>query len=306
MKSRLVLRPAALDISGADALTIFGGDALAVDAAVFDKRPNPDQSDGSIYWQKNTEAGHRLAVKETNTGWRGDTYEVAAVPDSMAFDEAAKRTGANGSWRPPFIFQSNVSKRLWLVFVGEPYQVLGAWSVHAIGSRGLESRCTIEFSSNSDDPVTLLPPAVVALERLLDRTIGSGREEGTLQPTAAIRLTVQHTWGNLALRPWALGQPYNTRTQVDAALAEWASGVRRDKRLLDDIRAHYEPAERALAAYYKREFQRSSTDAAKFAAYALDVAYRMHFVFHRDPDGSEKAQSSNPWHSRVANEARSR
>lgn len=298
-KSRLVLGPEGADVSG--------GNALKVDSALFDRRPNPDQSHRSTYWQRNTEAGYRLAVKETDRGWRGDTYSVFAVPDSMTVEEAAKRaesetpkgptSSARDAWRPPLVYRSDISGRLWVVFVGEPYEVLGDWLVFAIGPQGLESRCTVEFRPKTQSAVSLLPPAVGVLDRLLDRVVGSGRNEGTLQPTARIRLEVQHTWGNMALRPWALGQPYNTRAQVDAALAEWANGARQNKRLLEDIRAHYQPAERALAAYYQRTFHRSAADATKYAAYALDVAFRAHFVFHKERTDSleEQRDSPNPW-----------
>jgi hypothetical protein len=80
-------------------------------------------------------------------------------------------------------------------------------------------------------------------------------------------------------------------------LAEWADGAQPNKRLLEDIRARYQPAERALAAYYQRTFHRSAAEAAQYAAYALDIAFRAHFVFHKERTDplEEQEPSPNPW-----------
>ncbi len=302
VKSRLVLQPQWLDISG--------GDALLADPLVFDKRRDPvEEASRSFYWQRGTQWGYRLVLKETSRGWQGDTYSVFAVPEGMPLEELATRVpymapkneampaALEDSWRPPLIFSRNGSGHLWLIDVGQPHTVLGRWSVQSADPQTIQTLCTIQFSAEMlHGPIALLPAQVQNFERLLDRALGSGLDEGTAQPTAQIRLNVRHTWANVALRPWAESHPYNTRAEIDEGLAKWAGGSASNAALLRRLQLAYLPAERSLASHYQKNFHLSANESNEQAVYEIDIAYREHFSFevHRG-DLDEHAQAANPW-----------
>jgi len=99
--------------------------------------------------------------------------------------------------------------------------------------------------------IDLLPSPVRKLAGLLDETLGSGQNEGTLQPTARQRIAVGHTWANIAVRPWVVQKSaYNTRAEVDANLKKWALGVKSFYKLYLEINRQYPIAEAALEKYY--------------------------------------------------------
>jgi hypothetical protein len=301
--SELVLGPSDLDISG--------GDALTADPSTFDKQPKTGNfSHRSVYWQKVSQAGYRLVVDETPHGWRGDQYAVFAVPEATKSDDfIAQVSGGDPrnqnkirpivehSWRPPLAFRGE-SGRLWLIDVGQPYEFLGAWAVYVSDAQGPRMSCSIDFRPKSvRTAIALLPPQVRALAGLLDKTIGSGEGEGTMQQTARMRLELQHAWANAALRPWALGssQPYHSREDVDASLADWARKESYNHELLGQIRKQYRLAEPSMAAYYQGRFGRSKPESKRMAAYALDIMFRSHYVFHRERHDAPDEPPANPW-----------
>jgi hypothetical protein len=290
--SELVLGPSDLDISG--------GDALVADPEVFDKEPKlGDFSHRSVYWQKSSQAGYRLAIDETPHGWRGDRYAVFAVSESTKLDDfitqvssdlprrGVVRPLAEDSWRPPLVFRSR-SGPLWFIDVGPPSEFLGAWSVYVGNARIPKVSCSIDFRPRSiRRAVELLPPPVRTLAALLDKTIGSGEGEGPMQQTAHLRLEVQHGWANAALRPWALESlpPYNARAEVDASLVDWARKASYNEDLLARIRRQYRLAEPSMATYYRVRFGLSKTESKRLAARALDIMFRANYVFNKErPD----------------------
>ncbi len=302
VKSHLVLH--------ADGVDISGGDALLADLSVFDKRADPTpQASRSFYWQRSTQGSYRLVLKELNRGWRGDTYSVFAVPEDMPLEYLAGRLpdvapkdratipAVADSWRPPLIFNRDGSNQLWFIDVGQPYEVLGKWTVQAADPQGIQPLCSIQFASEMPrGPIALLPTQVQTFERLLDRALGPGFDEGTEQPTAAIRLDVQHIWANVALRPWAASHPYNSHAEIDEGLKKWAIGSATNSELLRQLQLAYLPAERSLAAYYRAIFQMSASAAIEQAVYEIDIAYRTHFGFQEDrADLDDSARTANPW-----------
>lgn len=298
----LVLKPQSLDISG--------GDGLQADESIFDKLPKDGEgAPRSIYWQKQVNNGHRLAIVESDFGWRGDTYSLFALRPNAGSDElradihsadAHKKFSpiiANG-WRPPLLFRDRGADRLWLIDVGRPYQFLGDWYVYIVEPSGVNHRCTIRFRPAVKKAITLLPAPVRELARLLDQTMGQGQDEGTLQPTARLRINVEHTWANAAQRPWVLDAPYNTRAEVDAGLQDWSEKGKAYRKIYKAIQHQIPVAERSLAQYYQRHFGRSAAEAKKVAAYVIDIALRSHYVFHSasaSSNFSDKTSSDNPW-----------
>ena len=273
--STVALAPASLEL--------FDGDGLALDAQVFEKA----RSDGvSVIWQSRTEQGVRLAIVVRPRGWRGDmhSYFLADPATSRdAFQRAVDQHTAlparevlSDRWWPPLVLRDGAA--LWLLDMGEPYHFLHDWTIYALGPDRLVPRCTIRFHPQVEKAASLLPLPVQKLETLLDRTMGSGQDEGTLQQTARLRLAVQQAWANAAVRPWAMAEPRNSRQRVDQGLREWSEGDAASRKLYQDIVQQYPLAQQALAAYYEKTLQRPAHEAAQWAERVLDIAYRAHYV----------------------------
>ncbi|HEX3944101.1 MAG TPA: hypothetical protein VHW69_08440 [Rhizomicrobium sp.] len=298
--SKLVLGPKEIDISG--------GDELRADTDVFAKLPiNGASPPRHLYWQKTATNGVHWAVAERAMGWHGDMYSLFAVPHGRNPDALfAKYFGtetADGlkpliddNWRPPLMIQ-DTSGAVWAIDVGEPFIPLGSWDVYVADSGRARQACTIAFRPDVRDITTLLPAPVRRLASLLDQTIGPGTNEGTLHPTAQLRIDVAHTWANVALRPWAVShQPYNTRHDVDVALKTWAGRAPGFAAVYHSIEAQYPAAQRALGVYYRMHFHKPQKAAKQSAAYALGIAFRSYFVFHREgSQASPTPVSANPW-----------
>lgn len=281
LSDTLVLGPQGLDLSG--------GDALEANLKVFTKVPLPEYAPRSIYWQTATTQSNRLVIEEIPHGWRGDAYAVRLVPTTLTTAEyfsTRNRKGSgglttliDGAWRAPLVFESKDANKLWLVYVGEPYVFSPDWVVYLPIAGQLQEACKAQFRPSVNQATLLLPQPVQRFAALLDRSIGPGANEGTLQPTARIRVTVDQAWANAALRPWAMGAPYNSREQVDAGLSTWAEGGKTNRATHSEIRVRYKIAEKALATYYESRFNMSKSESQSTAKNVLDIALRTHYVF---------------------------
>jgi len=285
--STVVLQPEAVDISG--------GNALKSEDAVFDKLPISHRTGEArnIYWETKANEGIRLVLLEEAFNWQGDRYSLFAIQAGVTFNEflVAVKSGNKDSqfqpilgesWRPPLIFQEKRSLRTWAIAVGEPYYFLGNWTVFVTGADGVNHRCTVQFRPRVKNATSLLPAPVRKLAHLLDQTMGSGLNEGTLNPTARLRLAVQHTWASAALRPWALPEPYNSRAEVDAGLKLWSGGGFKYLETYKNLQKQYPFALQSLAQFYTKQFDHSAKDAKLLAEHVLDVAFRAHYTFHRE------------------------
>lgn len=299
--SALVLQPEALDISN--------GNALVAAETVFDKLPiGGGGAPRNIFWQKSAVYGRRLVVVEEPMGWQGDMYSLSALDEKTRLDEFLSELRRDwriprfspimfNAWRPPLIFREKKSDQVWAIDVGPPYWILADWNVYAMEPSGVKRRCSVQFRPNVKKAILLLPKPVRELAQLLDRTMGQGRDEGTLRPTERLRLNVQHTWGNAALRPWVPGSGrYNTRDEIDAGLENWSKTGEAYREVYLAIKRQYPVAERSLARYYQHGFGQSAPDAAKLAAHVLDNAYRSHYVFPRQKGPADASVlPQNPW-----------
>lgn len=281
--STLVVGPSDLDLSG--------GDALQVDARVFSKVPLADNATRSVYWQTEVVKGERLVVEEMPHGWRGDAYAVRSIrkelspADYFAVQSHLRNkrlsTIISGAWRAPLIFKNHGDEELWVIDVGQPYDFSPNWRVYVAGPNSTRPilACEIQFRPEVRDAALLLPPTIQQLSALLNESIGSGQDEGTLQPTARIRNKLQQAWANAALRPWAKNQAYNTRDEVVANLEKWSRQGSAQQRAYRSIKAEYPFAERALIEYYKQNFHMSGSEAKSTATAVLDGVFRSHYVF---------------------------
>jgi hypothetical protein len=298
--SKVILRQDMKDISG--------GYALWADPAEFVVfgRSTAFAPSVTILWSRHTSAGKRLALVDEPFGWRGDIYSVYLVsPETTPerFKQQAEAQLARGEfldgvlgdprWIPPIILMDVRSRDYWILDRGYPWEAMADWHVYGVSSGGLKAPCRISFGftardrhDRADRALKTMPAAVRTLASLLDEALGPGTNEGTLQPTKRVRLTVAKGWANAALRPWALTDtPYNRRAEVEQGLAEWAKGNRQRTSLLKRIHSVYPTAERALAGHYAGHFK----DAPRLAQHVLDYMFRIYFVFPADgpPDPDE-------------------
>jgi uncharacterized protein len=295
-------------VLGASAFDISGGDALEANKEQFEKVSQLGNcSNRSVYWGKHVENGVRIVVKETPFGWRGDMYSLylldANVEESDFLKDAQEGKGKSkyspvveDTWRPPLVFLSK-SNKMWLIVVGEPDEVLADWVVDDL-SRGLKPACIIKFQPDGKNAMNLLPKAVQHLVHLLDRTLGSGLDEGTQQPTAYLRIHVQHVWGNAAFRPWALcdSDTYNSTDEVKAGLSAWSQQGPTCRRVYDEILRSYPRAELALADYYLRQFHLPKPKANNLAKWVLDIAFRANYSFSTEHGYFRYDNvNTNPW-----------
>jgi len=297
-------------VAGRPGSDLPGGDGIFANTSAFDQIPiGGDGAPRSVYWQRVAQRGHRLAIRESARGWRGDTYAAYAVSESVTPAEFLAGTGEqianprivptiSDSWTPPLVFRDKSTEEVWFIDVGQPYEFLADWRIYSISSTGARSECTLEFRPRVKKATELLPPSVRQLARLLDQTMGSGKNDGTLQSTAGLRNAASQTWANAALRPWTVGIPYNTRSEVDAGLRSWSQISPSHLRVYQAIQRQYPLATRSLAKYYETRFKRTAAQASASATFVMDVAFRAHYTFHSDDprhSDHEYKHPPNPW-----------
>ncbi|THF67418.1 hypothetical protein E6C76_03370 [Pseudothauera nasutitermitis] len=295
LRSTLVLGASELDISGGSALTSTDDFEML------------SQDIRNIYWGKETDGALRVVVREISVGWRGNRYDLylldAAVEKNDFLNGINPAAGSDhyrpvvsGTWRPPLVFQHPQNKEKWFIDVGQPFQILADWRVYS--SKEMRAICTIVFSPLGNDAAGILPRPVRRLARKLDEALGPGNDEGTLQPTARTRLDTKHVLANAALRPWALvdGDAYNSRSEVDAGLEDWARVNNSRRRLYEEILKEYPVAERSLAAYYVNTYGLQPQEAQEAAAWILDLIFRSFFVFSNGQNYFRyDGVRTNPW-----------
>jgi hypothetical protein len=274
-----VLQPPAFEIPG----------SLAADPTVFQEIPKSnDQNNLSIYWQTKAQHGLRYVMDEDGFGWRGNQYTLYAVKEDVTpnqFIEGVQKEAFSPligeGWRPPLMLQEQRTSDVWAIDVGAPYVFLDDWGIYSVDQDGARKRCVIHFRLDTKTATALLPRPVRRLAQYLDATLGSGAYEGTLEPTARIRVEVSHMWANVAMRPWAAftAQPLDNREQVDAGLRAYSRKGATHLKLYRDIYAVYPRAELALTRYYQVKFSKDAREACALAKRALDLAFRMYFAF---------------------------
>lgn len=286
LQSSFVMRPSSVDISGG------GRGSLNIDAQVLRPISRADLSSAGayFYWQDKAQQGFRYAIDAAPVGWRGDIYAVYSLPESMKPEDFAAAMSEQrsepepefSSWRPPLMLKRKNSEIVWGIFVGQNFNPLARWKVFSLGPSGSAEDCSIAFAPKvKNSYLEVLPKDVRKLAELLDATLGRGENEGTLNPTARLRLNAQWAWANVAMRPWAVQSkdPGNTREQVDAGLLAWSKATVSYSEHYKKIADQYPKAEKALASYYSSHFDKSSSEAFTLAKTVLDYAYRSYFMF---------------------------
>lgn len=292
---------------------ISGGQPLHDDATAFDRVKYDSRApDDFLYWQRETHGGRRLVVVQDEFNWRGAWYYLFNVDSSLSQSNfivaytSARRSDlpsldvgvpvlGDNRWQPPTILRTPQTQEMWVLDQGEGGNGLTSWSVYLSSSKGMNSPCQIEFASDDAVGLKRLPRSVRHFAALLDEALGPGTNEGTLNQTGSIRFDVAQHWAILTERPWALvGEPYNSREQVDDALTEWARSVPARTRLHKELEKTYDVAQRELAVFLVANFSISQNQVDLFSAYAMDHMLRTYFVFHIE-DEEKRVTVSNPW-----------
>src|SRR5262249_23702326 len=145
---------------------------------------------------------------------------------------AAKKTDARkifktifkDSWQRPWLIRDPATGAVVAIDTQHPAEVLADWIVYRNANGAPEAACHIAFRPPVKRTRDLLPTARLrTLAALLDDILGvPARDEGTLQPTARIRVAAAQAWGNVALRPWAIEEPHNSEQEITDGLKQWA------------------------------------------------------------------------------------
>ena len=265
-----------------------GTNGLRVDDQTFDTLSTRKGDAPGIYWQLHA-IGYRLVLADSPFNWQGDNYALFVVAANQA--QATFLSGLNkgdqsvkpliSGWLPPLVLRDRRDGQVWIIDVGQPYDIPAIWKIWALTVQGAESRCRVLFSPRNQPVPALLPSAVNQLISLLNLAHGDGSDEGTMQMTARIQLSVKQALFNVALRPWVPLQPYNSLAEVDTGLQHWASLGARNQTIYHKIRRQYPHAVQALGEYYQRQLSMQSTTARALAVREIDALYRLSFIFSR-------------------------
>lgn len=291
-------------ILGRKAADISDGDGLLADLAIFE-RIEGDGQNRAIYWQRQPVNGRRLVAVDRRFNMRGDWYYLYALDAAVAQPDFLRQISmeeglttaftpilGDNRWYPPLVLASDAVAAPWVVDQGEPYHIMADWLVITVTGQDSGPLCRVDFTPDGQPGLDALPPEVRRFARLADEALGPGNDEGSLQPTARLRLAVAKGWALVSHRPWALtSPPYNSRTETVAGLARWAGKTAGRTRLYRALRQSERPAHKALSAYYQARFALTPAQANPFAAHALDHMLRTHFTFSRT--NSEKAGPEN-------------
>jgi hypothetical protein len=276
-KEKLVLYPGQLDMSG--------GDSSEMIENFFEKMRKPEDI-RSIYWQKRPNKSGRLVFDEHSYGWRGDQYTVFLIPDWMTPEDLVYMKKPFGTyevkpfietqWNYIYFFKNNKIDPVWILVSGRPLDIFKPWEIYAESETGMDKVCEITFLPKD----YIIPRPVKEMKRLLFSTLGSGENEGTLQPTARIRLDAENVWQSILYRPWVTGRlAYNSREEVDNGLKAWSKKSPDFLAIYRKIEDQYPRALQALKLYYITNFNKSDAEAQLMAEQNLDKAYTAHFVF---------------------------
>ena len=239
--------------------------------------------------------GVRFVVTQQKMNWQGDWYglyladaalDTGKLADLLAPEkvEAAKIV-FDRAWQRPWLVRDPETRQIVGIDTQHPAGFLDDWIVYKTSSGTVTPACHIAFRPPAEEVRVLLPAGPLRdLVALLDQIVGvPSRDEGTLQPTARIRIAAAQAWANAALRPWAMAAPYNSAREIERGLKAWS---RRSPVFAAQYRRMHALHPRALAAltaHYRAALKKPPAEAAVLAKQALDRAVAAHFVF---PKGS--------------------
>jgi hypothetical protein len=269
------------------------GDEMIVDESAI------QQENGgafkAVFLQKTPADGFRFVVTQQKMNWQGDFFGLYLVDAALDADKSAEmlvrkdKSGARmafrdifkDAWQAPWVIRDPRTREVVAIDTQHPANFLADWIVYRNANGAAERACHIAFRPEAKHPSELLPAgALRQLAALLDEILGvPAQDEGTLQPTARIRVAAAQAWANAALRPWALEEPYNSEKEITDGLKEWTKRSPLYRARCRRLQALRPKAERDLAAHYRKTLRKAPQEAAALAKQALARAIGAHFKF---------------------------
>lgn len=272
------------------------GDDMIVDEAAV------QQENGgrfkSLYLPKAT-GDFRFVVTQQKMNWQGDFFGLYLVDASRDADQTAEliageakgdrkpaQTVFKDSWQRPWLIRDPDSGDTVALDTQHPAEFLADWIVYRNANGTAEVACRIAFRPAAKQASDLLPAGALRdLAAVLDEIVGvPSQSEGTLQPTARVRLAARWAWANTALRPWALEEPYNSEKEIAEGLRAWTKRSPVYRARYQRMRALLPKAELSLAAHYQKALRKSPAEAGALAKQALVRVVGAHFVFGKKGD----------------------
>jgi hypothetical protein len=247
-----------------------------------------------VLLQKTPADDPRFVVKQEKMNWQGDWHalflaNVALEGEKLAAAlAAAKDAKADGvkvvfkdAWQQPWLLRDPQTSQIVAIDTQHPADFLARWTVYAAAKGAAVPVCRIAFGPPAKDATKLLPAGPLRqLAVLLDAIVGiPSQSEGTFNASGRNRVAAANGWMNLALRPWAMPEPYNTAIEVQAGLKRWSKGHAAYRVEYRRYQALYPRALWALASHYRVTLKKSRYDAKVLAKASLDRAIGMHFTF---------------------------
>lgn len=247
--------------------------------------------------------------------WQGDWYALYWVPTTKLSDmvnEAQEilkekddlhyKVLKKDLWQQPFFIYVKNKKEIVGVIPGPLYSPISEWNLYVPTRNGELSTCQIKFYLKTDElnlrnakrqvshVVSQLFPrkgALCSLVKILDDMLGPGANEGTLQPTAGIRVHVCQLIVNIALRPWVIESidkefGIKEKAHVDKNLEKWALKNKTFLKQYQEMRRLYPLAEKELKDYYQMRFGKTADQAESLAKESLEMLYISFFHFPSD------------------------
>lgn len=265
---------------------------------------NPAGERHRIFKQKDAESGSRFVVGQKPMNWQGDWFDLYCVDANMPVNKVEALVNESGDsgqvenkkmagayivyrnlWHRPWLFRNPTNKHVVAVNPRSDWplkeKVIPDWAIYRASASGQAELIGIIRFSAEAKPLALLPNGPLhEMFALLDNIIGiPSQSEGTLQPTARLRGETRVAVGNLMLRPWALGQPKNSKEEVEKGLQRWSKGSVVYRKQYEQLKLLYPRALDALTVYYQKTFKEPPAKARALAVRSLDLAYRSHFTF---------------------------
>jgi hypothetical protein len=235
--------------------------------------------------------GVRLVVTQQKMNWQGDWYglyladaalDAGKLADLLAPEKVeAAKIAFDRAWQRPWLVRDLETRQIVGIDTQHPADFLADWIVYKAAGGAVTPACHIAFRPPVEEVIVLLPAGPLRdLVALLDQIVGvPSQSEGTLQPTARIRVAATQTWANAALRPWAVAAPYNSAREIADGLKAWSKRSPVFGAQYRRMNALYPRALAALAAHYRTALRKSPMEAATLARQSLDRAVGAHFVF---------------------------
>jgi hypothetical protein len=251
-----------------------------------------------VFLQKTPVDGFRFAVTQEKMNWQGDWHALFVASAALEGEKLAKAlsdakgkdASADGmkvvfkdAWQQPWLVRDPQTNAIVAIDTQHPAEFLPRWTVYMLAKGTAVPACHIAFGPPAKNAVKLLPAGPLRqLAGLLDDIIGiPSYSEGTYNATARVRLAAANAWINLALRPWAMGAPYNTPAEVKAGLKHWSKGHATYRAQYRRFNALYPRALRALATHYRVSLKKQPREARTLAKKSLDRAIGMNFTFSK-------------------------